>query len=123
MRRIACLCVLAGIFLQPTASNGQTETLTAAQAKDHIGEKATVCGTVASARYADRTNGQPTFLNLDKPYPDAIFTILIWGSDRGKFGQPEIKYANAKVCVTGQISSYRGAPEIIVSDPSQIALQ
>jgi hypothetical protein len=101
MRRITYLSVAAFLLLQPFASLGQSVKLTAAEAKDHVGEKATVCGAVASARYADKSNGQPTFLNLDKPYPDGIFTILIWGSDREKFGQPEIKYANAKVCVTG----------------------
>ena len=41
---------------------------------------------VASAHYAERSKGQPTFINLDKPYPNAPFTVLIWGSDRGKFG-------------------------------------
>jgi hypothetical protein len=49
---------------------GHTATLTAAQAKDHVGEPATVCGVVASATFATRTKGQPTFLNLDQPYPN-----------------------------------------------------
>jgi hypothetical protein len=48
------------------------------------------------------------FLNLDEPYPREVFTILIWGSDRAKFGTPEMKYKDAKVCVTGKITSYRG---------------
>jgi hypothetical protein len=38
--------------------------LTAADAAKHIGETATVCGTVASARYAESSNRKPTFLNL-----------------------------------------------------------
>ena len=70
--------------------DGHTVTLTAAQAKDHVGETATVCGVVANATFAARTTGQPTFLNLDQPYPSHIFTALIWGSDRLKFGQPEV---------------------------------
>jgi hypothetical protein len=40
-------------------------------------------------RYAERTRGRPTFLNLDKPYPEQVFTILIWGESRAKFGAPE----------------------------------
>lgn len=63
--------------------------LTAAQAKDHIGERATVCGVVASANYAQRSKNTPTFLNLDKPYPEHVFTVVIWGADRAKFGTPE----------------------------------
>jgi hypothetical protein len=51
------------------AQSAQVKKLTAVEAKDHIGERATVCGRVASTRYAATTRGKPTFLNLDKPYP------------------------------------------------------
>jgi hypothetical protein len=44
--------------------------LTPAQAKAHIGEVATVCGKVMSARFAESSNRQPTFLNLDEPFPN-----------------------------------------------------
>lgn len=107
----------------PFAAYGRPDHLTAAQAKDHVGERATVCGAVASARYADRSRGQPTFLNLDEPYPNQIFTIVIWGSDRPKFGQPEITYRDKDICVTGTITSYRAVAEIEARTPSQIAVQ
>jgi hypothetical protein len=32
-----------------------------------IGRQKTVCGTVASAHFAAKSKGQPTFINLDKP--------------------------------------------------------
>jgi len=99
------------------------DTITATEAKNHIGENATVCGVVASARYADRSKGQPTFLNLDKPYPDAIFTILIWGDDRAKFGTPEATYRDKRVCASGVISEYRGQPEIVAREAKQIREQ
>jgi hypothetical protein len=101
----------------------QTNRITSRQAKDHVGEVQTVCGNVASTHYAARSKGQPTFLNLDEPYPNEIFTILIWGSDRAKFGTPESKYQDAHVCVTGKITSYRGTPEIVATEPGQIAVQ
>jgi len=94
--------------------------LTAAQAKDHVGETAIVCGVVASTTLAARTKGQPTFLNLEKPYPTHIFTAVIWGSDRPKFGQQEVSYRDKRICVTGTIKSFRGRPEIVVTDLSQI---
>jgi DNA/RNA endonuclease YhcR with UshA esterase domain len=99
------------------------KTLTAAEAKDHIGEKATVCGNVVSTRYATRSRGNPTFINLDKPYPDQVFTVLIWGSDRPKFGEPEQAYQHKRICVTGKISDYKGVPEIVANEPSQIRVQ
>jgi hypothetical protein len=78
-----------------------SQSLTTAEARNHIGETATVCGHVASAHYAAHSHGQPTFINLDKPYPNAPFTVVIWGSDRDKFGTPETAYRDRDICVTG----------------------
>ncbi|MGB7846845.1 MAG: hypothetical protein WBL63_14615, partial [Candidatus Acidiferrum sp.] len=103
--------------------HAQTGHITAAEAAKHVGERATVCGQVVSTHYAARSKGSPTFLNLDEPYPRQIFTIMIWGSDRPKFGDPEAKYGNKKVCVTGLIKDYKGAPEVVVALPSQIEIQ
>jgi len=101
---------------------GQT-TLTATQAKDHIGEQATVCGKVVSTGFAESSRGKPTFLNFDKPYPDQIFTLAIWGSDRSKFGDPETKYRGKWVCVTGKISAFKGVPEVVANESAQIKFQ
>ena len=100
----------------------QTNKITAAEARDHVGETRTVCGKVASTHFAFKTKGEPTFLNIDEPYPKEVFTILIWGSDRAKFGAPETKYKykDARVCVTGKITSHREKPEIIATEPSRI---
>ncbi len=120
-RKFALL--LAGCFVAALPIHAQTKKLTTAEAKDHVGERATVCGQIVSARYADRSKGQPTFLNLDKPYPNEIFTILIWGENRPKFGEPETKYRDRRVCATGVIRSYRGTPEIEASDPTEIEIE
>jgi hypothetical protein len=100
-----------------------SSTLTPMQASTHIGERATVCGVVASSHFAARSRGNPTFLNLDRPYPNQIFTILIWGSDRGKFDAPETEYQGRRICVTGDIRDYRGVPEIIATEPTQISVE
>ena len=95
-------------------------SISAADAKNHIGENATVCGWVASAHFAATSRGKPTFLNLDEPYPNQIFTIVIWGSDRPTFGDPESMYRGKRICVSGAIESYRRVPEIIAREPGQI---
>ena len=83
-----------------------------------------MCGQVASATFASRTRRQPTFLNLDQPYPNQIFTIVIWGSDRPTFNPPpEVAYQGKRVCVTGQIREYRGRPEVFVTSPAQITIE
>jgi len=106
------------------ASAGYAQTsISAVEAKNHVGERATVCGQVASTHYADRSRGNPTFINLDKPYPNQIFTVLIWGSDRPKFGNPEQDYRDKQICVSGKISDYKGVPEIVAYEPLQIKIK
>lgn len=100
-----------------------SQSITASEARNHVGEMATVCGKVAGAHYAARTRSRPTFINLDKPYPNQIFTVLIWGSDRAKFGRPETEYRGKNICVTGRVKEYRGVPEIVVSNPVQIRVR
>ena len=100
---------------------GETETINAAEAAKHIGEYKTVCGKVVSTFYHKKGRAQQTYLNIDKAYPNQIFTILIWGSDRKYFdGAPEEIYRDKDVCVDGKISSYKGSPQIMVKTPSSI---
>ncbi len=92
-------------------------------AQNHIGEKATVCGTVASTHYARSSKGEPTFLNLDEAYPNHVFTVIIWGENRERFSKPEVKYRGKNVCVTGKIKSYRDIAQIIIYSESQINIK
>src|SRR5712692_3920702 len=119
---LVCALVTLALLLLAFAPAPQQKKLSATEAKDHIGETATVCGSVVSTRYAASTKGQPTFLNLDKPYPSQIFTVVIWGSDRSKFGAPESDYKGKRICVTGKITEYRNAPQIIAERPQQIQM-
>lgn len=119
-------CVMAGVpVARPQASprSEQPRPLSAAEAADHLGEHATVCGQVVSTKYASTSRGQPTFLNLDRPYPRHIFTVVIWGEDRAKFGSLEGFYKNKRICVTGRIESHRGQAQIVARDPSQITIE
>lgn len=126
MERKKLLSTLASVVVVGAlvcAQSPAAERISAAEAKEHIGERATVCGPVASTKYAASSRGRPTFLNLDKPYPGQIFTVLIWGTDHPKFGEPEEKYRDKRICVSGIIKSYRGVPEIIAYEPEQIAVE
>jgi hypothetical protein len=99
------LVLFVATVLMPLAALGAN--LTPENAAQHVGQTGTVCGVVASAHYAAHSRGQPTFLNLDRPYPHPVFTALVWGEDRAKFGQPE-QLEGRRVCVTGMIKRYRG---------------
>jgi hypothetical protein len=88
----------------------------------HVGKEVIVEGVIVGTYYAQRSKGQPTFLNFHAPY-QGYFTALIWGSDRYKFPpNPESYYLNKKVRVRGIIKVYKGAPEIILDQPSQIQI-
>jgi hypothetical protein len=86
----------------------------------HMGETATVCGLVASAEYEAHEQNQPTLLDLGKAHPNAIFTAVIYGENRAKFGTPETSLRGKRICVTGKISDYQGKPEIVITEPSQL---
>ena len=95
------------------------------QADAHIGELITVCGPIVSSHFADSTNGQPTFLNMGKEYPDPQrFTILIWGQNLDRFpANPDDFYFGKNLCVSGTIVEYQGSLEIEVAHPRQIEIQ
>jgi hypothetical protein len=69
------------------------------------------------------SKGQPTFINLDKPYPNQPFQIVIFGIDLPKFDNPQQKYGGKKVCVSGVIKIFKDVPEIVAHDPADIQLQ
>jgi hypothetical protein len=116
---ITAAVILALLVLFAPAPAG---TITPEEAAKFTGRQETVCGKVFRAFYAAKAKGQPTLLNLAGVSSARVFTVVIWGEDRNKFEKPpESLYSGKEVCVTGRIKIYRGHPEIIVRNPSQIA--
>ena len=99
------------------ASIGQCQTITAAQAREHDGEAATVCGVAQNEHVAATTRGKPTFIDLDSSFPYQIFSILVWDQDRPNVG--ELPHTGAHVCVNGVINYYHGVPRIVVKNSGQ----
>jgi hypothetical protein len=102
------------------AANADTTSVSPSDAIGVVGHVAQVCGLVASTSHATGTRGQPTFLNLDKPYPNHVFTAVIWGRDRSRFSYAPESLKGKRICVTGTVELYKGRAEIVVSDPAQI---
>lgn len=93
----------------------------AREAADHVGEAARVCGTVVDASHATRVRGSPTFLNFEEPYPDPVFTVVIWQDVRARFdAPPESAFRGRRICVGGRIEEHEGRPQIVLDRPSQI---
>ncbi len=114
--RLAALSSMLGL----SAFSAGAASVSPGEAARHEGETATVCGVVAAAKFLADAPSQPTLLNLDKPYPDQVFTVVIFGDDRAKFGTPETTLQGKRICVTGVIKLYREQAEIILKDPSKL---
>ena len=115
------LCAL--LFGAAVAGGDDAVRIRAGEAAQHVGELAQVCGRVASTAHIAAVKGQPTFLNMERPYPDQPFNVVIWESARARFdAPPERAFDGKDICVTGLIETYDGKPQIVVTDPQQIVL-
>ena len=88
-------------------------------------------GTGEAAKYYDREmivtgavaqvtiRPKIVFLNLDKPYPDSPFTLVILPAATNQFG--DLKAFKGKyVEVTGKIKNYHDRPEIVLTGTNQL---
>jgi len=115
---------IAAAALSVAAFSAGAATVAPADAMGQVGHTAKVCGVVASANYAADARAHPTFLTLVNPVqpnPAAALTAVIYGTDRAKFGNPEMALPGQRVCVTGFISYFRQRPEMMLSNPSQLS--
>lgn len=61
-------------------------------------------------------------LNLDQPYPNSPFTLVIFPSATNQFG--DLNALNGKaVEAKGKIKNYHGKPEIVLEDSNQLTTQ
>ena len=100
-----------------------TEAISPVDAINHIGKWTQVCGLVSSAHFAADSMGSPTFLNFGSPYPNQVFTVVIWSEARSRFASPPETLEGKQVCVTGTIETYADMAEIIRHRPTQIVLR
>jgi hypothetical protein len=101
--------LIASVAVGLWATSVDAADLRPEDAVRHIGETATVCGVVATAMFEANVQDQPTLLDLGEPSPHAVFTAVIYGDHRSKFGTPETSLRGKRIRVTGQISDYREA--------------
>jgi hypothetical protein len=124
-----CSLLLAGVVV--LAAGGCTSSAQGAgcaaaigwrDAASSLGTIATVRGPVVDAHFASIGQGQPTFLDIGRPYPDPDrFSVVIWGRDRGNFAAPpEQTYRGRTICVSGLIDTASGTAGIEVTSPAAI---
>jgi|SRR5215831_8278677 len=127
MGRAACRRVLifnwllaASLFSPQSQARGP---IAPDQAINFAGTNQTVCGKVVSSKFLSKQPSAATFLNLDRPYPDQIFTAEILAENRSRFPYPpEVELMNKNICVSGLVEVYKGKAQIFVKEPKQINL-
>lgn len=91
------------------------------EAKGQIDKNCKVCGKVVSVKYSVKSKGMPTHINLDKKFPQHVFSATIWGSDRKNFSYaPEKELLGKNVCIRGKVMEYKKIPQITVTNEKQI---
>lgn len=114
--------ILAIVLSTPDAFAQAKEMIPAELAPRFIGRDGMVCGKVEKARFAQNSEGEPTFLYMGGSFPRHTFSARIAGSDRGKFGFPPEKLEGKDICVIGRIQRDSARAEIEVSSPSSLKL-
>lgn len=109
---------VSGEALKVDFKKGQ---VSAAQAKYFIGDECTVCGRVVSTKFSENGKANPTYINLDKKFPDQVFTLVIFGKDRVNFSyEPEKYLYNKTICIKGKVGEWGGTPQMVISEESAI---
>jgi hypothetical protein len=119
---ILLTCTLCTLRVS-VAQNAQPAHVRPAEAKNHVGEVAIVCGKVVDFKvnkYGIANRGVPVMLDLDQPEPNPVFFVVTFGSKAG--GSDEIKaaYKDKNICATGKITLASGKPYIMSADGTNI---
>lgn len=119
-RKLLFLAV-AALAAAPFALLAQ-EAIPAEQAIRFVGKEGMVCGKVEKTRYAQNTEGEPTFLYMGGTFPRHTFSARIPGDQRDKFRPAPEELEGRDVCVIGLIKRDASRAEIAVTSPANIKL-
>jgi DNA/RNA endonuclease YhcR with UshA esterase domain len=118
MKSLLCFLLLLAFSAAKAQKSIQLE-----EVKDHVGDSITVSGRVYGIKYLEQAKGAPTLLNLGAAFPNQLLTVVIFGEDRKRLAlEPEKQFADAQVLVTGKLELFKGKPQIVITDKSQITI-
>jgi hypothetical protein len=119
MKRFVLLAVI--IF---TGLAGRCQVFKPEDAAKHIGDSITICGKIFGGKFLENAKNQPTFLNMGAAFPNQTFTVVIWGDMRKKLAySPEEKLKDKEICIIGRVEEFKGNPQIVLLDESQLKIQ
>lgn len=79
-----------------------------------------ICGTVVSTHKSK--NGH-IFINMDKSFPNQIFTATVWKSNVINFSYDPDKFLiNKRVCIKGKVKDYQGVPSMYPENEKSVTI-
>ena len=92
----------------------------AKEAVNYVSKSITVCSRI----YGIRSTEKITQINIEAPFPNSPFTIIIFAYSYNKFPQPIAEYYKDKnICVKGKVELYKDKPQIIIDNPEDIIIK
>lgn len=77
-----------------------------------------ICGTVVSTKLTQKGH---VFINLDRQFPNQVFTVAIWKDDRINFSyETHAELKGRRIIVEGRITESNGTPTMNVKHEKQI---
>jgi len=120
MRKLlSILAVLIFAIKVPAADTNITTTVKIGtlDATSHYDQEMTVTGKVAEVTIRPTV----TFLNLDKPFPDSPFTVVIFHGHSSFYGDANALRGKS-IAIKGKIKNYHDKPEIALDDVKQLTI-
>ena len=104
----------------PTKLPRNTYNTVMAKGQMGNGRKIRVIGTVVSTKLSSKGN---VFLNLDKKFPNQIFSVSIFADKMANFSYfPHEHLEGKKIIVSGVVTNFNGTPTISVDNEDQIEI-
>jgi len=100
------------------------DTITTAKVKDYMDKEVCVVGKVVSFKLA--SEGKNTnYINIDKPYPESIFTVVISNNYLEKLNIKIEELKDKNIYIKGKITTYKNDPKQIpqIYNPISIAIK
>ncbi|WP_417675748.1 nucleotide-binding protein [Pseudodonghicola sp.] len=118
MKHLATL-LLALLLSAFAPAAGSADPLPPAEASQHIGEAVLIEGVVSQVHY-DKKSGN-TFINMGGRYPKHSFYAVIFREHANLF--PDVRSIEGqRVSIAGVVELYRGKPQIVLRQASQLVV-
>lgn len=114
--------IITAIFCLISINCFSQDTITASQAKDYMDKIVCVKGKAVSFKEASEGRNI-NYINIDKPYPDNIFTVVITTQylERLKLKFEDVK--NKIIYIKGKITTYKNDPNQIPQIYNPISIE